>query len=206
MSEPTNPIKTTLLTVVGAAIGSFIGFFFSGTLAERQQQVEEQKHILEKRTALLDRAIIILNKAPYAQAIATKMGSSCSNRVPSKNNNSTQRCTREDGARLSDLEGQFAALSAEYYASISLVQVYFGPKTTKAFLSLTELQKSRAWFEQSVEMHLAHRALIDSAASEIYQQSATRYSIPPYLLISPADLGASGVPSAPNSQLREPAR
>ncbi len=163
-------VGTAALAFVGALAGTFLAGYMQENLWERQSSHEERRLILNQRVELIERASVIVNKAPIAdslndyavlQAEIAKLNADCV-KTDEKGGLDQSQCFPQESLieNMKFINGR-ADLNAEFASTIQLVSIYFGPKTRKA---AEEYANTASWWEADSKYS---RALIAAMQDEL---------------------------------------
>lgn len=143
-------VGTAALSFFGALLGVYAGSRFEQQNWESRFELEQKRVLLEKRVAVIERVIIVLNKAPLMKGLQAsldaehemaKLAVFCA----SKDGASSKGCKSKPRANIERVETvgrEVYTLNSEVAAAASLAAVYFGPNTRN---EVTELQKIGFW-------------------------------------------------------------
>jgi len=158
------------ITLFTSLAGTVLGGKFNQWQWERQSVVDQKRAILEQRVKLIERTSIIINSAPRAQALQSRLELDrdmallklrCSD-PPKKGVPVPEHCKRElnmDSTQATQQEQ--VKLMAEFSSTLQLAALYFGPKTRS---SISAIPPKTQWWKVD-ESNL--REILRSMADEL---------------------------------------
>ncbi len=155
-------LQVALFTSLLAFIGAIVGTLISGSIQQSQWKTnvrfEYQKAILQKRIDLIDKASAILNRTDSAKWYEIEMelhkeelgykvkGAALQQGKPQSITQDTVSDKRDNFAGFKEAQLSLVTFNSEFAATMTMVRLYFGPRTRNAVDSLMkELKEANKW-------------------------------------------------------------
>lgn len=161
-------IGTATLSFLGAVAGVYLASRLEESNWEKRFTLEQKRVILEKRASLIERTVVVFNKAPTIVGLRGSLdgdkqlallAAMCAN--PKKK--AITGCESNpvtDIKHIEETAKEIHALNADMAATMTMDKIYFGPKTQGA---VNELAKGDLWLAPEDK----RQALIDAMGSEL---------------------------------------
>jgi len=161
--EFTIPIITALMALTGSVLGALLVAKLEQSNWKERFQIEHQKTILIKRTELIERTSLLLSNSSLMEALETniqghieiiKINQKCLDSIK------VEPCQTEIDHNLPERLGRERfSINSDLSSTLTLVSVYFGPKTREALKAII----SDPWKSN----HQDRQALISAMAGEL---------------------------------------
>ena len=162
-------VGTAVLSFLGALGGVYVSSHFDQANWEKRYTLELKKVVLEKRVAILERAVSLLNKKPLLTGLQGSLDAerklierrlACEAKQKESNRPSTCSGPSGDQKRVEELGREIYAVNADWAATATLANTYFGDKTKAAIAAAAT---PHVWYAT----HKQCQDIIDAMSSEM---------------------------------------
>lgn len=150
------PILCAIFALIGSISGSFLTHKFDNSTWKVRTKFQLYQKLLEKRLMVVERTVQIINKTDIIHTHNIILRGEISKSVSGKVN-------YQD---IADHKQKFSTLNSEFMTTISLCNLFFGPKTQEAVKKIREgigKENNKWWLLD----HIFYKVLLEALRNEL---------------------------------------